>query len=282
MIDLRVGDGDSDIVLSNTITIDLRTKGTDAVAQLLCDRLALIDDLQRRAAAVAVPASAVDPWPVGPLPVVWPLADHVRVLEAFAAMVSQGSPHRLLLVKGEMGLGKSWLLQSMHDNAMAWDGVRVGLLDARGTADIGPALATWAQDLGVAPPPVGGPIGPALARVFEQLRLAPRPTLLLVDTYDKAAPEVQQWVQAQLLPALIRAPWLRVVVAGENVPNPQAAVWSNLCGPVHTLTRPTPEDWHRWCRERLNKDLPLKDIEVLCQYITSPSKLAEALSNASA
>ena len=72
------------------------------------------------------------------------------------------------------------------------------------------------------------------------------------------------------------------VVAGENVPNPQAAVWSNLCGPVHTLTRPTPEDWHRWCRERLNKDLPLKDIEVLCQYITSPGKLAEALSNASA
>ena len=281
VLELRVADGDVDGVLSNTITIDLRLKDLPTVVQLIVDRLALIEAYEARAAVAAAPVAPADPWPSGPLPVVWPMANHVGVLEAFGTMARSASPQRLLLVRGEYGLGKSWVLQSMRDNALAWPGVRVGLLDVKGTADIGPALLTWAQDLDVAPPP-GTPIGVALNRVLEQLRAKPQPTLLLIDTFDQAAPEVQQWVQVQLLPGLLRAPWLRVVVAGVQVPNPQASVWSTLCGPVQQLTRPTPTDWHTWCRERLNKDLPLAEIEVLCRYIASPGKLAEALSGASA
>jgi hypothetical protein len=131
-------------------------------------------------------------------------------------------------------------------------------------------------------PSSGSVSAPLLSSVVEQLRADPQPTLLLIDTFDQAPPDVQQWVQAQLLPGLLRAPWLRVVVAGVQVPNPQSAVWSMLCGPVQQLSRPTPGDWHKWCRERLNKDLPLEEIEVLCRYITSPGRLAEALSSASA
>jgi hypothetical protein len=283
VLELRVGDGDVDVVLSNTITIDVRKKGVPAVAQLICDRLELIDTYEAQAAAT--PAAApppTDPWPDGPLSVMWPLADHVRVLEVFGAMVRRGAKQRLLLLRGDFGLGKSWLLQSMYQNALTWDGVRVGLLDAKGTADIGPALAAWAQDLGVGLPQTGAVLAPVLSSVVDQLRAAAQPTLLLIDTFDQAPPDVQQWVLTQLLPGLLRSPWLRVVVAGVQVPNPQSAVWSMLCGPVQQLSRPTPDDWHKWCQERLNKNLPLAEIEVLCRYITSPGRLAEALSSASA
>ena len=48
-----------------------------------------------------------------------------------------------------------------------------------------------------------------------RLKQRARPALLVFDTYE-AAGEAQDWMEKQLLPSLIRATWLRVVMAGNG------------------------------------------------------------------
>ena len=75
-----------------------------------------------------------------------------------------------------------------------------------------------------------------------------RPALLIFDTFEASAP-LDRWVKETLLVALIRQKWLRVVVAGQKVPEPVGGTpWSAEASATVELTLPEPAHWFEFAR----------------------------------
>lgn len=236
ILPIRVGKGEVPGILFNSIVPDVRTRSPAETRTLVLDRLYLArPDLR---------PSAKEPntWPDFPPTLDWPMADHSEVREAFARLLTQGATCRFLPVVGPSEVGKSHITNQMLSNALRLSGLACGRLDFKGTANLDNALGALVEMLGVERPS-GSRLSERLGQVFAALKKKERSTLLIFDTYELASGEDQDWLEKQLLLALIRAPWLRVVVVGQRVPDRRGAVWAGTAAPALALVPPPPEDW---------------------------------------
>jgi hypothetical protein len=186
-----------------------------------------------------------------------PVLDRDKEKGAFRAMLRGERPERLMLVAGESGQGKSYLLRDFEVIA-AEEGARLlhlGLEDP----DLAPAalldrLADWlgwahfetyrvarAEDADRPPP------GSAEERTARQGALteaflagaAGVPLMsraLLLDTYEQAGDELQTWLEAEFLVHWTQTTDAVAVVAGRQIPDlqPKQACRFTLTGlPVH-------------------------------------------------
>jgi hypothetical protein len=69
---------------------------------------------------------------------------------------------------------------------------------------------------------------------FDDLANFPNPVVFLFDTYDKASTEVQEWLSGPFLVRAAYVPTVRVVVAGQDVPDHSNIEWGHCCI-VHNL-----------------------------------------------
>lgn len=53
-----------------------------------------------------------------------------------------------------------------------------------------------------------------------------------------------RWVEESALLAVPRAPWLRILVAGQQVPSPAGAPWAGFAAPILQLQQLGWEDWY--------------------------------------
>ena len=157
-------------------------------------------------------------------------------------LLTRDAPWRFLPVAGQSEVGKTHITQQMLANALRLPGLACGRLDFKGTAQLEIALGSFIAELGVEAP-AGSRLSERLSRVLAALRQKERPALLIFDTYELASGEEQDWLEKQLLLTLVRAPWLRVVVAGQKVPDRQSEPWAAVAAPVVQLQPPPPEDW---------------------------------------
>jgi hypothetical protein len=183
----------------------------------------------------------------GPIPVPglrWPLANHDEARDAFATLVTRGSTFRLLAIKGESETGKTHLTTQFFTNAQRRvPGCVCGRFDFKGTADLHASLADFVHHLQVPLPPTSN-LPERLGAVLRSLAQQQRPTLLIFDAYEHAG-ETDRWVREMLLTSLHRYSWLRVVLAGKNVPDCHGKSWEED-SVVLTLTPPSPTHWHAW------------------------------------
>ena len=184
---------------------------------------------------------AMAAWPDAPAPLLWPMADHGPVRAAFERLLTQDAPWRLLPLCGPTEVGKSHITLQILGNALRLPGLACGRFDFKGTIGADLELRAFVQHLDV-PPAQGMSISERLGHILETLSRRARPTLLVFDTYE-AAGEAQDWVEKHLLPTLIRASWLRVVIAGQRVPERAGAPWAAEASPPLILAPPPPEDW---------------------------------------
>lgn len=238
MLLIRVGDGEVDGILFNTIVPDVRQRTASKTAELIIERLRLIDP---RHIASAIDPSAGSLWPETPPVLVWPMADHTGAREAFGQLLARDSPWRFLPLRGPSETGKSHITRQMMANALRVPDLACGRFDFKGTTDMDAELRAFVQDLGVPLPPTSPRLNDRLGAILDALKQAARPALLVLDTYE-AAGEAQDWVEKQLLPSLFRATWLRVVIVGQRVP-PDAGMWAEVARSPLELLPPPPEDW---------------------------------------
>ena len=78
--------------------------------------------------------------------------------------------------------------------------------------------------------------------VLSALRRRGRPALLIFDTFEQGG-EWARWVKEQALLAAVRAPWLRLLVAGQQVPIPRGTPWASCAAPMIRLQ---PLGWEPW------------------------------------
>jgi hypothetical protein len=64
---------------------------------------------------------------------------------------------------------------------------------------------------------------------FEDIDEFPMPVVFLFDTYDQASTEVQEWLSGPFLTRAVYSPTVRVVVAGQAVPDHNNIDWGQYC-----------------------------------------------------
>jgi hypothetical protein len=67
--------------------------------------------------------------------------------------------------------------------------------------------------------------------LFEDLAQIARPVLILFDTFEHAPSEVQEWLGGPFLARAAHTTAVRVVIAGQKVPNSNAIDWGYCCAP---------------------------------------------------
>ena len=246
---IRVGDGEVEGFLFNEIVPDLRDKTPAEAAELIVARLNLV----RGYAGDVKPTVAR--WPSNVPALQWPMADHGEARAAFARLLREASPERVLLVRGASETGKSHMSKQMIRNAMLLPGVVSGRFDFKGTTNMDVEIEAFSGPLGI-DPPAGQTLNERLAKIFTELRRRARPTLLVFDTYE-AAGEAKDWIENVLLPHLVSARWLRVVIIGQSVPTRAGSTWESVAASTLTLQLPGPEDWLAYGRaNRGEQDKP--------------------------
>jgi hypothetical protein len=124
-------------------------------------------------------------------------------------------------------------------------------------------------------PPASTHLNERFGYILDELKRRARPAFVVFDTYE-AAGESHDWVEKQLLPSLIRAPWLRVVIAGQRVPESIGVIWASAArAPLHLLP-PPPADWFEYGKQH-RPDLTLAIVKTLCLYARNKASLLAQL-----
>lgn len=178
-----------------------------------------IKDVAAPASGAAVAASAE--WLVAPPVFEWLLADCEPVHDAFSKLLTATPPHRTLLIRGGSETGKSHLTKWLLSLLVRHTSFACGRFDLGGATELDAEFSRFVQNLGVdeaVRTSRGRPLRERLDEVLGALREAGQPAVLIFDTFEQGG-EFQRWIEETLLLALPRAPSLRVIIAGQQVPH---------------------------------------------------------------
>ncbi len=208
------------------------------------------------AAPAVPPPPPIVEWPAAPPVFEWEPADCEPVRDAFTRLLTAGTPHRVLLVRGVSGTGKSHLTRHLLGLALRCDWLACGRFDLKSGADLEGEFARFVAYLDVddaVNATAGQPLRARLDAVLAGLRACGRPSLLFFDTFEQGG-DLARWVEESALLAVPRAPWLRILIAGQQVPNPAGGPWAGFAAPIPPLQQLDWEDWYRYGR-RYHPDL---------------------------
>ena len=194
----------------------------------------------------STPATVAD-WPESVDSLKWPLADHDEARLAFAELITRSASFRLLAIKGGSETGKSHLTEQFFTNAQRRvTACRCARFDFKGTDQLDSALATFEEHLAVPLPPPSASLSDRFRHILHSLAQRPHPSLLIFDTYEDAG-EADRWVRDSLLTSLHRYSWLRVIIAGQEVPVCHGKSWEDDSR-VLRLELPYPAHWHAYAQ----------------------------------
>lgn len=84
---------------------------------------------------------------------------------------------------------------------------------------------------------------------FDDLRNFDQPILFALDTYEKATTEVQEWISGPFLARASQSDLVRVLVAGQIVPDEMNIEWGHCCETRRLYGVPDAEHWLPVVRE---------------------------------
>ena len=229
ILPIRVGDGEVRGIPFTTIVPDIRKKSIEEAAKLIIDRLSLVVPEE---ATLETEAIAGSEWLSATPDLVWPMADHSGVRDAFATLLTRSSPWRYLPIRGPSEAGKSHITHQLLANTLQMPSLACGRFDFKGSTNIDAEVRAFIQDLDLSVSANGVLLNERLGYILDALIKQKRPALLIFDTYEAAEKPQKDWVERELLTRLIRAPWLRVVIAGQRVPESFDAVWASTASPT--------------------------------------------------
>lgn len=255
---MRFGHAEAEAAFGLAGYVDLDGMQSHEAADLILERLALNDgyspDHFRRASreTSGLANQTSDDWPSSPPQLDWRVADHTAAREAFTLLLTRDPPFQLLPIFGPSGTGKTLLSNQFLRNALTkLPFLRCARLDFKGSAGLSGQVQQWAEHLGVTPPIATASLLEQVKAVVSELRRLPQSTLLIFDTFEASA-DVEHWFSESLLISALRWKWLRLVVLGQSVPQPDEKAWTTLsCRPV-ALTVPTAADWHAFVQDQLH------------------------------
>jgi hypothetical protein len=228
--------------------------------------------------------------------------DRTAELELFTKMIGGEGTAHTLLIEAEPGMGKSALLRELWDHAQTFPRMLVDLKPSSLTVqriltDLcqvhGTPFTRFAEQQQTSAVPVGiqindnkivgssldirVPSADAEQRETRTLLLtnaffedlaehngAEQTTVIIFDTFERAAPEVRDWLSGLFLTRARSSRWLVTVVAGQQIPEPGIG-WDDWC--IQQTLRPLNREHVQEWASRVHLDLSEDEIAIL--YDTS-------------
>jgi hypothetical protein len=185
--------------------------------------------------------STTPTWPIDPPLLTWGVvANHQAAREAVARQLTADGC-RLLRIVAETAHGKTTFLADVEENALALSWLRCGRIDLREPGSETAAVDDLCHRLDL--PIQSGIVASRLSGMMDAIRRRGDPTLLLVDTFERASPAVKVWFERALPPLLSGAVATRIVVAGQTTPSPVGFSDRQRDSPVVSLQVPSVSDW---------------------------------------
>ena len=159
------------------------------------------------------------------------------------------SNKRVLLLEGrEAGLGKTDLLRQAERFAKALHVPFARINFKGGSLDVAGVLGQFALELEEHLPSFCREGSNKTHLLRKDLRDLRSPVLVLFDHFEGVAENrtVADWLTQQFLPEVETALGLAVIVAGQRVPDPSAAVWGDLARHVVLQPIKSLEHWELW------------------------------------
>ncbi len=272
ILPIRVGEGNVQGILFNAIVPDVRLRSSTESADLIVARLRM---LYAKLESTSDSSPSEPAWLESRPTLFWPMADHSGAREAFGELLTASVAWRLLRIEGASETGKSHITRQILANSLAIPEVAPGRFDFKGTTDMDREVRAFVQDLGIPAPHPSPRLHERLDQILDALRKRSRPTLLIFDTYEMAG-EAKDWVERSLLQVLIRSAWLRVVIAGQQVPESTGAVWAAVAHPTIRLAQPPPKEWFDYGKQHRD-DLTLAMVEDACRLARDKASLLAQL-----
>jgi hypothetical protein len=227
------------------------------------------------------------------------LADYENERRAFEALLQDACPQRILLLHGESGSGKTSLLKHCQHRlqstvahvpiqlrgstvdvaeifyragrAVSWERLRqftgqVAQLQQAATVKIDRNWLLGINNHISVALQADSPQDRSYRRAalteawFEDVQALGEPLLMVFDTYEAATVEIKEWLSGPFLARVATANPVRVVIAGQSVPDRHNIEWGNCCLEHRLYGVPEARHW-----------LPV--IEALGLYIPGESPL---------
>ena len=169
------------------------------------------------------------------------VANHCEPQEAFRHLLQARPPYQLLLIQGDSDTGKTHLTNQFLTLSLDLAGLRCGRFNFKGCADMDMEMNTLSDQLEIVAPAPGSLVS-RFAELLLKLKSDPYPTLLIFDTFEDAG-EAEDWVRKSLLLAMMRLPWLRLVICGQRTLAILGEPWETRSSDLIRLRQPTPEEW---------------------------------------
>ena len=197
------------------------------------------------------------------------IANCKDVLTSFSAILNEASSKRILLILGGSGLGKTTIIGELAA-ALEIEHPRpiYAQLDLKG-GFLERVLEPFARSLGLATMYERllqmAPLD-RFSALFNELARQRKPMVLFFDSFESGG-SYAQWIQENVMPTAATDNWLRVVIAGKEVPDPQtpqAALWRSITA----IKKLRHLDWHDWksLAAKLRPELADKDVQKLFKY----------------
>jgi hypothetical protein len=261
ILPIRVGEGQVEGILFNTIVPDVRARPAAETAKLIVSRLSLI----RQNPATEKAAEPVHSyWPKEPAQFKHGLADRtVREWPAVLHLLTSDSQKRILMFKGHSGYSKSAMLCAAARYAKAMR-VSTAYVDFKDTKLLSEAnvLRELQLGLGCVLPEFAAQKDPDRWTLRQALRTLREPALILLDTYEKASEtkELVEWIETQLLAEVEECEQVRFIIGGQNVPDSARARWHDRAEAVELERIYDQHIWKAWVDE-MNPNVDQKHVE---------------------
>ncbi len=150
-------------------------------------------------------------------------------------MITNQSPHRILLLRGASNTGKTALLAELLAYARH-SKLPTVLLDFKGCPLLDDLFETLRLDLGqeILRHAHAASGTARFYLLISDLQQLSSPLVLVFDTYEQASSDAQKWLESQLLPRLDRSPGVIIVIGGQQIPEHGKHSWQSLTE-VHDL-----------------------------------------------
>lgn len=216
----------------------------------------------------------------------WMVADCDDIRSAFAKLLSPDSLARILLIKGKGGLGKSTVTEELTAYpSRIVGGPLAARLDLKSGGDIHLLLDAFARKLRLSDTYTATETrapDDRLAALFDALEKRSEPTVLVFDTFESRG-ALGNWIEKNVLPSAPSAPWLRVVIAGREVPDSvgtKPAEWRGVAE-WHILKKLKWNDWSSLAK-RLRPQLSGSDLKKVHEYACGNHHAIRAILGAAA
>jgi hypothetical protein len=262
ILPIRVGEGEVEGILFNTIVPDVRTRPVTQTAKLILDRLSLIqppNNLETKG-ETRVRYS----WPKKPARFQLRLAGRTgREWPAVLRLLTSDAQKRILIFKGLSGYSKSALLGAADKYARTLPVPRA-FVDFKDTnlLSIANVLREFQMGLDHVLPEFALEKNPDRWALRQALRALHEPALILLDTYEKVVEikELVEWIENQLLAEAEECEHLRFIIGGQKIPDSAQPRWRD-CAEVVELERILDQRvWKDWV-QKMNPNVDDKHVE---------------------